>query len=318
VWTDLDGNRSIVDAAGNLQRNEITGGVANFGLNSATDRLDPELKREHNWEYNATIQHELFRRISIAGGFHRRTYHNLALTDNLNQRVTDWTERTINAPLDAALPGGGGFPITIFSRNANVTTAVDNVRTFSTANARIYNGFDITTTARLDNGGFFLGGITTERLATTTCDVRSNPNNFRFCDSVGPFRTQFKLNGAYPLPYKFQISGAFTLRPGASISANYTVDRTISPGITGAAGQTSITVNLVQPGTMFMDDINQLDLRLTRTFGVGRYRLQALVDVYNAFNANPVTAENPNYAAFRRPTAILPARFLKFAVQFDF
>jgi hypothetical protein len=325
VWTDLDGNRAIVDAAGNLQRSEITGGVSNFGLNSATDRLDPELKREHNWEYNATIQHELVPRISIAGGYHRRTYHNIALTDNLNQRVTDWTERTITAPLDPSLPDGGGYPIVIYSRNAGVTTAVDNVRTFSTSNTRVYNGFDVTTTARLDNGGFFLGGLTTERLVSTTCDVRSNPNNFRFCDSTGPYRTGFKLNGAYPLPYKFQVSGAFTLRPGASYNANYTVDRTISPGITGAAGQTSITVNLVEPGTVFLDDIHQLDLRLTRTFDLGKYRLQALVDVYNALNAGTVTTVNNNYArnaqgrvVWGDPSTIQTSRYVRFGGQLSF
>jgi hypothetical protein len=325
VWTDLDGNRAIVDAAGNLQRAEITGGVANFGLNSGTDRLDPDLKREHNWEYNATVQHELFARVSVAGGYHRRTYQNLALTDNLNLRLTDWTERTINAPLDPSLPDGGGYPITIYSRNAGVTTAVDNVRTFSTSNTRVYNGFDITTTARLDNGGFFLGGVTTERLATTTCDARSNPNSFRFCDSVGPFRTQFKLNGAYPLPYKFQVSGAFTMRPGASISANYTVDRTLSPGITGAAGQTSITVNLIEPGTMFQDYINQLDVRLTRTFSFGKYRLQGLVDIYNAFNAGTVTTLNNNFArntsgrlVWLDPQSIQGSRYVRFGGQLSF
>jgi hypothetical protein len=325
VWSDLDGNRRIVDAAGNLQRSEITGGVANFGLNSGTDRLDPDLKREHNWEYNATIQHELFPRVSIAGGFHRRTFQNLALTDNLNQRLTDWTERTFTAPSDPRLPDGGGYPVTIYSRNAGVTTAVDNVRTFSTSNTRIYNGLDVTTTARLNNGAFFLGGVTTERLASISCDVRSNPNSIRFCDSVGPYRTQFKLNGAYPLPYEFQISGAFFVRPGASIAANYTVDRTISPGITGSAGQTSISVNLIEPGTMFLDNINQLDLRVTRSFRMGRSRLQALVDIYNALNAGTVTTLNQTFGrntagrlVWLDPQTIQSSRYVRFGGQLSF
>ena len=60
TWTDLDGNRSVLDAQGNLQRNEILGGTANFGQASSVDRLDPGLRREHNWEYGASIQHELF------------------------------------------------------------------------------------------------------------------------------------------------------------------------------------------------------------------------------------------------------------------
>jgi hypothetical protein len=42
------------------------------------------------------------------------------------------------------------------------------------------------------------------------------------------------------------------------------------------------------------------------------------VDIYNLFNASPVLDENPNYAAFRRPTEILLARFVRFSAQFDF
>ena len=59
TWNDADGNRSVLDAQGNLQRNEILGGTANFGQASSVDRLDPGLRREHNWEYGASIQREL-------------------------------------------------------------------------------------------------------------------------------------------------------------------------------------------------------------------------------------------------------------------
>jgi hypothetical protein len=31
-----------------------------------------------------------------------------------------------------------------------------------------------------------------------------------------------------------------------------------------------------------------------------------------------VLSENSNFGAWRQPTAILPARFVKFSVQFDF
>jgi hypothetical protein len=43
------------------------------------------------------------------------------------------------------------------------------------------------------------------------------------------------------------------------------------------------------------------------------------VDVFNVFNGNAVTAENPSFpAAFRRPTQIMLARFVKISAQFDF
>jgi hypothetical protein len=38
----------------------------------------------------------------------------------------------------------------------------------------------------------------------------------------------------------------------------------------------------------------------------------------NALNANAVLTLNSNFGAWQRPTLILPARFAKFGVQFDF
>ena len=40
------------------------------------------------------------------------------------------------------------------------------------------------------------------------------------------------------------------------------------------------------------------------------------LDVFNLFNGSAVTAENPSFpAAFRRPTQIMLARFLKISAQ---
>jgi hypothetical protein len=65
-----------------------------------------------------------------------------------------------------------------------------------------------------------------------------------------------------------------------------------------------------------------IDLRFSRTFDIGRSRLQANIDLYNVLNANFVATRNGNYgtngATWLRPGAILPARLLKFGGQFNF
>ena len=161
TWNDADGNRSVLDAQGNLQRNEILGGTANFGQASSVDRLDPGLRREHNWEYGASIQRELLPRVSVTAGYHRRTYGNLAVTDNQNLSASEWTTFTITAPADPRLPGGGGYPIELWTLNPNkVGVATDNLRTFSTLNTRVYNGVDLNVTARIGDKAFLVGGVT--------------------------------------------------------------------------------------------------------------------------------------------------------------
>ena len=327
TWNDADGNRSVLDAAGNVQRNEILGGTANFGQASGTDRPDPALQREYNWEYGAVIQHELFPRVSVSGGYHRRTYGNLAVTDNLNLGVDEWSPFTITAPLDDRLPGGGGYPITMYTLNANkVGSATDNLRTFSTKNARTYNGVDLNVNARIGASAFLLGGVTHERSVSTTCDQRDNPNSLRFCDSAGPYRTLFKVAGSYELPYKIQISGSFISRPGISVAANYTVTSALAgrPIIGSTAGAAQINVNLIEPGTMFTDYLNTLDLRLARTFTIGKTRLQGLLDIYNLLNAGTVTTVNTTFGAvaatrvWNNPQTIQTSRYVRFGAQLTF
>ena len=48
---------------------------------------------------------------------------------------------------------------------------------------------------------------------------------------------------------------------------------------------------------MFGDRLNQVDLRLARIFKLrnNQYRLQLMVDVYNALNKSPVIAYNTTF-----------------------
>lgn len=324
AWFDLDSNKSLFDSAGNIQFAEVFGGTSNFG--GITSRPDPDLLRGYNWEYNASVQHQLIDRLSMTAGVYRRQFYNLDVTDNTNLAVTDWSPFSITTPTDPRLPASGSA-ITMHSLNPNkVGVPTDNLRTFSDINTSVYNGFELSANARFTKLLLF-GGITTDRRATTSCDERDNPNSARFCDAVPPFRTTFKMSAAYQLPYEVQLSGSFLSRPGPSVAANYTVTAGIAgrPIIGSTAGATTIGVNLVQPNTVFLDRFNQLDLRLGRTFRIGsRTRIQGFADFFNVLNAGTVTRVNETYSAtaaantWMRPTAIMDARYVRFGMQMSF
>lgn len=324
AWIDLDRNKSLFDAAGNVQTGEVFGGTSNFG--GITSRPDPDLLRGYNWEYNASVQHQLLDRLSMTAGFYRRQFYNLDVTDNTNLAVTDWSPFTITAPTDPRLPDSGSV-ITMHSLNPNKRgVATDNLRTFSDINTSVYNGFEVSANARFTKLLLF-GGVTTDRRATTSCDERDNPNSARFCDAVPPFRTTFKMSAAYQLPYEFQLSGSFLAQPGPSVAANYTVTSGIAgqPIIGSTAGATTIGVNLIEPNTVFLDRRNVLDLRLGRSFRFGtRTRIQGFADFFNILNAGTVTRVNETYGAnpatnaWMRPTAIMDARYIRFGMQMSF
>ena len=324
AWFDLDSNKSLFDSAGNIQFGEVFGGTSNFG--GITSRPDPDLLRGHNWEYNASVQHQLIDRVSMTAGIYRRQFYNLDVTDNTNLAVADWSPFSITTPADPRLPASGAA-ITMHTLNpTKLGVPTDNLRTFSDINTSVYNGFEVSANARFTKLLLF-GGITTDRRATTTCDERDNPNSARFCDATPPFRTTFKMSAAYQLPYEFQLSGSFLAQPGPSVAANYTVTAALAgqPVIGSTAGATTIGVNLIQPNTVFLDTRKVLDLRLGRTFRFGsRTRVQGFADFFNILNAGSVTRVNETYGAvaatnaWMRPTAIMDARYVRFGMQMSF
>jgi hypothetical protein len=145
-----------------------------------------------------------------------------------------------------------------------------------------------------------------------------------YCDNAAPFQTQVKLLGSYPLPFGFAASAAFQSIPGAQIGATFVVPNAqIVPtlGRNLAAGpNAAYTAQIVAPGLLYNDRLNQLDARLTRTFSVGATRrLQGQLDFYNLFNAGPALNQNNTYGAqWLRPTVIPVGRMVKIGGQFDF
>jgi hypothetical protein len=78
-------------------------------------------------------------------------------------------------------------------------------------------------------------------------------------------------------------------------------------------------VNLIEPDTLFRDRINNLDLRVARNFRFGRFRLQAMADIFNALNAGTVTTVNTTFgSAWLQPTGIQEARYVRLGAQLNF
>jgi hypothetical protein len=148
-----------------------------------------------------------------------------------------------------------------------------------------------------------------------------------YCHQKDNFLTDGKLIGSYEVPkIDVAVSALFYSRPGPAIFANkvfLNADIAPSLGRPLAGNAQNITVNMVQPGTIYGDRRNQLDLRLTKNFRIGRVKTGGSFEVYNVFNTNAVLTENATYrdttqSGWRIPTSIAPPRLLKFSVQLDF
>jgi len=196
----------------------------------------------------------------------------------------------------------------------------------------VYDGFEVSINARIGQGRLS-GGMSTGRTEFDSCAVIDFPQIF--CNYQLPWRgqTQIKLNGSYPLPWGLQASAVFQNLPGFPVTASYVATNTeIRPtlgrnlaqcGANATCNGTVTLNNLFEPNTEFADRLTQLDVRLTKAITIGRTRLQGMLDLYNAFNANTVLSLNNRFSAtgtnpWLQPTQILGARLFKFGMQFDF
>jgi hypothetical protein len=196
---------------------------------------------------------------------------------------------------------------------------------------------DVSVNGRLANGLFLFGGVSTGKTMLDNCDVAaqvpesltvagaggaSTSRPLEYCRIESPFLTQVKLNGAYTIPKAdVLVSAAFQSIPGPVVQANYVITER-APGVP-LVGSPTATVTLLPSsagvGIEYGERLNQLDVRIGKVVRLARTKTVFNVDVFNVFNGNAVTAENPSFpAAFRRPTQIMLARFVKISAQFDF
>jgi hypothetical protein len=310
-WDDLNGD----DIA---QDNEIgPSNDNNFGL-ASTRRPDDNLKREYNIEYSASIDRQLSEGLSVSVGYYRRTFHRLWFTDNVLLTAGDYLPVDVTSPLD-------GETITVFNLDPAKRGLVDRVDTNAPDGARkqIYNGIEATFVARTPGNGRILGGVTFDRARVKDCSPDDpNANGGRFCDQFGgnvdiPFQPLLKLSGFYPLPvWGIELSGSLQSAPGEQLANTWDVGRGIIPGLT----QSGVNVELISPGSLYADQITQLDLSVAKAVefgGSNRVRLQ--LELFNVFNNNVVLNQRQTFGPrLYTPTRIMSARLVQIGASFNF
>ena len=314
----------------------------NFGKPTRSTTSDPDTvqgwgNRPYQWEFSVAVDHELVPRVSASAGYFRRSFGNFTVVDNLSLAATDFSPFTVTAPIDSRLPDGGGYAVNPFlDRNPETLTrpADNRVRLASEYGnqEQVWSGVDLSINARMTSGVIVSGGTSIGRTRTDNCEILAQVPEagllgVPYCRQITDFLTDVKLQGAYTIPkIDVQTGVAFRSSPGPALAANQVVPNSAvrpSLGRDLSGGAANVTVNLVAPGTMYGDRLNQLDLRFGKVLRTGQLRTVVSVDVYNALNANPVLTENAAYrdtslSGWRIPTSILPARFVKFGVQVDF
>jgi hypothetical protein len=207
-----------------------------------------------------------------------------------------------------------------FGQVSNLVTQASNFG----EQTQISNFLTFSVNSRFGSGARLGGGVDTGRRVDDNCYVIDSPQQLKYCRVAYPFSAnlQVKLNGSYPLPRDFVLSGIYQNTAGPAILANYPAPSSaIAPSLGRplAGGVRTATVPLIEPQTQFEGRRSQLDLRLTKIFTPGKARLQLNLDLYNILNANSILAINTTYGSlWLRPTQILDGRLIEFGGQITY
>jgi Carboxypeptidase regulatory-like domain len=361
-WNDIDKNNSIFNPDGSVQSAELTAGAAtnaNFGKGVVTTVQDPATLvgwgvRPINWEYSASVQHELMPRVSVNGGYYRRWYGNQTTLQNRALNVDGSSfdgPFCINTPIDALVPGSGTQLCGLYDLKAAFVGKVDNFRTFASnfgGISAVIQGLDISTVARFSGSTYFQAGINAQKTDTDNCNAPAvgsllvvgalvgfggggasqvgNPEKI-FCKQTFPFRPDVKIVGYTTLPLKVQISGTYQLTQGPALFAQWTATNAQLTAAGSTLGRalvsTTKAINIIEPGSVYGDYLNQLDLRASRRFKMNRTTFRVDADLYNVFNSNWVFRQNNTFSQaatsqWLRPVDVLQGRFFKIGGQFTF
>jgi hypothetical protein len=204
-------------------------------------------------------------------------------------------------------------------------------------------------TVNLRQGGLTLqGGTSTGQTTSKFCDVRRNLPELSinvgaglqtsaiglgspYCDVSSGFLTQFRGLASYVVPkIDAQVSAVFQSKPGPAILANWAVPSATAAASLGrplAGNAPNITVNLIEPGTVYGDRVNQLDLRLAKNVRFGARRVMLSADLYNALDTTAILTYNSAYAppsatnpagVFMQPLTVATPRMVRFTAELTF
>jgi hypothetical protein len=164
---------------------------------------------------------------------------------------------------------------------------------------------------------------------TDNCDVRallpeSSPLN-PYCHNEPGFITRWTGLMAYTIPrVEVSVSGTIRSDQGAALQANWSAPLSAivpSLGRVLSANQQFAIVNLIAPGEVWGDRVNEIDLRIGKIVRFGRTRTNVGLDVFNVLNAAPILTYNQVFVpggTWLAPLSVLTPRFAKISAQITF
>ena len=339
-WTDRNGDRLWQPGEeGTLQSNFITAGDSAFDPNNY---FDPNLKNSFTDEASIWFERELPGNIGGRLGFIRKMDRNGYQRENVNRLRSNYTTAaTITDIGRDGLTGSDNVLIPVLAYTGALPATrnrVINPEGFEAnynsveiaANRRFSGKFSLNASVVFTNTqewttSYFGGGAWGSNVGAAAASLFSGfggsgfpttPNDQK--ETTDFWTYNFKVTGTAEPGWGVRFTPVFRLQQG------YPYAR----GVSGPLNYGTQAVQAEPLGTFRMENIMQLDFRLDKRFKLNdRFTLSAMVDVFNALNANTelnirhttgrvtISETATSVPAFQSPITILPPRIARFSAR---
>jgi hypothetical protein len=327
-----------------------------FGTDVLTNAFDPSVLsgwgvRPSDRNLAVSVQQQIGRRSSVDVTYSRRSFSGFTVADNLSVDSPDLTQFSIVAPVDSRLPAGGGYVVdglydVVPAKAGQVTNLITDSARYGDW-WQYFNALDVSVNARVGERLTFVAGTSTGQTVADNCAVRRRLPELAttttgttafgaglmnsavtpvspYCHVAFGVLTQARGFSSYTVPkLDVEMSATFQSKPGPMLAANYAAPNNVvapSLGRNLSGNAESVTVNLVAPGSIYGERITQVDVRLAKLFGSGRYRTAVGIDIYNLLNSSAVLTYNnifvPN-GPWLQPLTVLTPRLWKLTAVLD-
>ena len=320
-----------------LNGNRIYDGVAELGTfvsarGGISTTIDEDFKPPYADEISSAFEHQFWGESSVRVAYVRKMARNLAGVTNVARLGQFTVPRTVSVNLQEFGVGvTGAQTFTVFdipdslrgvvqNRYSNWPDANNNYDTVQFGlNKRWPAGLFLQASLDYQWRDELRGGAGASTISVTTSPLNTDPLGVGFFQNVRPevpnrqktTNWQARLAGRYVFKYDIGLGVNYRVQSG------YGFTRIIPVSLTNAGTAQFFFNNL---DNQYSDTVPILDLRVDKTFVKhGRYKVAAMLDLYNTLNGNPVSNFNiTNGSQYNRIIATLDPRTVQVGVRFEF
>jgi Carboxypeptidase regulatory-like domain/TonB dependent receptor len=322
-FNDLNGNR-LYDGVG-----ELGALVASSG--GATTTFDPDLKTPHTDEFNASYQRQFWGQSAVRIAWVRKQTRNAVGTFNAAWigQFTQPVSRTVSLQ-DVVSGVTGSETFVVFDIPASlrgvVANVIRNVPESANGGAANYDTIELAFNKRFGSKVFVDASVDTTRSddlrnangVSNSPLTQADPISSTYFENVYPSVGNRQSTSVWSA----RVSGRYELPLAINVAANVRVQ-------SGWNYARVISVSLPNAGTQrfWYEDLDNnraeavplVSTRVDRTWRIWRTDVTGMIDVFNVFNANPVTNFNlSNGPTFGQINGALDPRTAQIGLRIEF